>query len=410
MTLSDRWSAILEELRQQGRYRTLTAPAGIDFSSNDYLGYGSGVLERGVRDQESETGTQYSVLSTQYSVPIPGPLPRPPLSRSGLASRLLRGNHAIWEEVEATLCCWHDCKAALMMTSGYAANVGLLATVVEAHDWVASDALNHASLIDGLRLARAERFIYRHHDLDHLETGLHAAAQMRSRERQLFVVTESLFGMDGDLAPLKAIADLAQRYEAHMIVDEAHATGCFGPVGSGAVDALGLRARILASVHTGGKALGVAGAYICGSAQLRELLINRCRHFIYTTMLPAALGTWWLEALARVRVDHAGRSALHAGTATFRAELARQGVRAGGAHYIIPVVLGTDARAVQAADRLRQAGWDIRAIRPPSVPPGSARLRISIHADHPRETLVAAAAAVASEVQSTEYPVLSTEY
>ncbi len=376
MTLSDRWSAFLEEVRRQGRYRTLTQPAGIDFASNDYLGYGRGSGLRGEAARE--------------------------LPRSGLASRLLRGHHPIWEEVEAALCRWHESEAVLMMTSGYVANEGLLATVLEAHDWVASDALNHASIIDGLRLARAERFIYRHNDLDHLEAGLRAAAQTRSRSRQLFVVTEALFGMDGDRAPLEAIVHLAQRYDAHVIVDEAHATGCFGPAGSGCVDAAGLRSGILASVHTGGKALGVAGAYICGPAPLRELLINRCRHFIYTTALPAALGAWWLEVLAQVRIDHAVRQALHAAAATFRAELACQGVAAGGAHYIVPVVLGEDVRAVQVAEQLRRAGWDMRAIRPPSVPVGTARLRISIHADQAHETLVAAAAAVAEVVQKSE--------
>src|SRR5262249_33541592 len=154
---------------------------------------------------------------------------------------LLRGNHAVWEEVEAALCRWHGCEAALMMTSGYVANEGLLTTVLDPQDWVASDALNHASIIDGLRLARAARFIHGHLDLEHLETGLRAAAQARRRGQQLFVVTESLFGMDGDLAPLEGLVPLAERYGAHLIVDEAHATGCFGPAGSGCVDAAGLR-------------------------------------------------------------------------------------------------------------------------------------------------------------------------
>jgi 8-amino-7-oxononanoate synthase len=373
MTLAERWSAILDELRARGRYRTLTSPGGVDFVSNDYLGYGSGA--RAPRRESI-----------------------PELPRSGLASRLLRGNHAVWEQVEEALRRWHGSEAALVMTSGYAANEGLLATVVDRGDWVASDELNHASIIDGLRLARAERFRYRHNDLDHLESGLCAAARARLPTRQLFLVTESLFGMDGDEAPLQALADLAQRYEAHLIVDEAHSTGCFGPAGSGCVDAAGLRSRVLATVHTGGKALGVAGAYICGSSLLRELLLNRCRHFIYTTSLPPALGPWWLDALARVRTDAAGRSALHEAAATFRAALARHGIPAGGSHYVVPLLLGEDPRAVRAADRLRQAGWDIRAIRPPSVPPGTARLRVSIHADHSRETLLAAAAAVAEAV------------
>jgi 7-keto-8-aminopelargonate synthetase-like enzyme len=280
------------------------------------------------------------------------------------------------------------------MTSGYVANEGLLATVIEPGDWVASDRFNHASIIDGLRLAKAERFVYRHRDLDHLADGLRAAARSRPPGRELFIVTESLFGMEGDLAPLAELAGLATRHGAHLIVDEAHATGCFGPAGSGCVDAAGLRAAVLATVHTGGKALGVAGAYVCGPARLKELLVNRCRHFIFTTALPPAVGGWWLDVLPHVAADAPGRAALHAGAALFRAELARRGVTAGGGHYIVPVVLGEDGRAVEAARRLRAAGWDVRAIRPPTVPPGTARLRLSLHADHDPETLKAAAAAV----------------
>jgi 7-keto-8-aminopelargonate synthetase-like enzyme len=285
-----------------------------------------------------------------------------------------------------------------MMTSGYAANEGLLATVIEPGDWVASDQLNHASIIDGLRLAGMERFIYRHLDLDHLESGLRAASRSSTPQRELFVVTESLFGMDGDVAPLRPLVQLAERYGAHVIVDEAHSTGCFGPAGSGCVDAASLRGDVLATVHTGGKALGVCGAYVCGSTRLRELLINRCRHFIFTTALPPTIGAWWLEALARVQPDDTGRADLHRAAAVLRAELARQGVPVVGTHYIVPVVLGSDGRAADAASRLAAAGWDIRAVRPPSVPPGTARLRISVHADHSLQTLVSAAAAVAEEV------------
>jgi 8-amino-7-oxononanoate synthase len=371
MSLSERWSAALRELHALGRYRTLTAPAGVDFTSNDYLGYGSGRR---------------------------GPPPRcPALPRSGLASRLLRGQQPIWEQVEDSLARWHGAEAALAMTSGYVANEGLLATVIEPYDWVASDQLNHASLIDGLRLTKAERFIYRHLNLNHLEDGLRAAAS-RQAGGERFIVTESLFGMEGEVAPLKELADLAARHGAHLIVDEAHATGCFGPTGSGLVDAAGLRERVLATVHTGGKALGVAGAYVCGSAQLKELLVNRCRHFLFTTALPPEVGGWWLDILPHVAHDEEGRAALHERAALFRAELSRLGVVAGGARYIAPVVLGEDGRAVEAARRLRAAGWDIRAIRPPTIPPGTARLRISIHADHEPESLRAAAAAVAEVV------------
>src|SRR5205807_67753 len=186
-------------------------------------------------------------------------------------------------------------------------------------------------------------------------------AAKRSARRQLFIVTESLFGMDGDLAPLSRLTELAARYDAQLIVDEAHATGCFGTIGSGCVDAEQQRSRVLATVHTGGKALGVPGAYVCGSRQLKELLVNRCRHFVYTTALPPAVGAWWLAALARVQIDHDGRRHLHEAAKTFRTALTYHGLAARGEHYIVPVLLGQDAQAVEAARRLQVRGYEIRA-------------------------------------------------
>ena len=368
---------MLAELHGAGRYRRLVPPQGVDFSSNDYLGFGKELVQNGSRAPTER---------------------HQELSRSGLASRLLRGQHPIWEEVEAALAQWHGAESTLMFTSGYVANEGLLSTLIEPDDFLASDQLNHASIVDGARLSRAERFLFRHNDLDHLECGLKAARQ-RSSRRQLFVVTESLFGMEGDRAPLAGLVELAERYLAHLIVDEAHATGCFGPKGSGLIDEAGLRPRILASMHTGGKALGVTGAYVCGSALLRDVLVNRCRHFIFTTALPPALGAWWLDILPRVQAADERRHVLHQAARFFRAELEWQGSHTSVSDYIVPVLLGDDECAVQAGARLQAAGWDVRAIRPPTVPPGSARLRISIHADHDADTLAAAAAAVAEVIQ-----------
>ncbi len=392
MSLSDRWSRVLHDLHEQGRYRSLQPPAGIDFTSNDYLGYGSG-----------RRGPWSSGPAPRPALDADGPQPpRALLSHSGLASRLLRGQHPIWEEVEHSLASWHGCEAALVMTSGYAANEGLLATVIEPQDWVASDQANHASIIDGLRLARAERFIYRHRDLNHLEEGLRQAARDRATDRQLLVVTESLFSMDGDVAPLAALAELAGRYEAALIVDEAHATGCFGPGGSGLVDAAGVRPRVLATVHTGGKALGVTGAYICGSRMLKQWLVNRCRHLIFTTALPPVVGSWWLEVLPCVRRDEEGRAILHNRAELFRSLLAAQGIAAAGSHFVVSLVLGPDRQAVRAAQLLQQQQFDIRAIRPPTVPPGTSRLRISIHADHDPDTVAAAATAVAAVLRQVQ--------
>ena len=194
-----------------------------------------------------------------------------------------------------------------------------------------SNELNHACIVDGLRLAKSRRFAFRHNDLNHLEEGLKAEVQRNDPDRARFIITESLFSMDGDTAPLREIAKVAGRFGAHLIVDEAHSTGCFGETGSGCVDAAGVRDQVLATMHTGGKGLGVSGAYLACSCLLREYL---------------------------------------------------------GAHYVVPVVVGDDARAVAAATALQRLGHDVRAIRPPSVPPGTSRLRISIHADHDPALLV----------------------
>jgi 8-amino-7-oxononanoate synthase len=370
MNLNARWLAQLEALRNQGRLRTLQSGPGIDFASNDYLGFAK-------------------------------QLPKPsiePLSASGIASRLLRGHHPIWDQVEAALAQWHGAEAALVFTSGYAANQGLLSTIIEPEDRVASDAFNHASIVDGLRLTKATRQVYRHLDLNDLEDKLRQTSSARRPGAELFIVTESLFSMDGDLAPLPELVRLAQSHAAHLIVDEAHATGCFGATGSGLIDSLGMRSSTLASVHTGGKALGVPGAYVCCSALLKQILVNRCRHFIFTTALPPIIGAWWLDALARAKGANAGRTRLHENARSFRHDLLQCDIQVPGEHYIVPVLLGEDSRAVRAATRLGQEGFDVRAIRPPTVPEGKSRLRISIHADHDVDTIRRAAAAVASAV------------
>lgn len=375
MSLFDRWQFELNRLRHEGRYRALQAPSGIDFSSNDYLGY------------------------SRRAWPDPG------LSRSGAASRLLRGQHPIWSEVEARLAAWHKAETALVMNSGYTANEGLLSAIIEEGDQVFSDQYNHASIIDGLRLGRAEKIIFCHNDANNLEARLREGQASRSAKQEWFIVTESLFGMDGDVAPLREMADLAERYQAHLIVDEAHATGCFGPSGSGLVDALGLRQRVLATMHTGGKALAVPGAYIVGSAMLKDMLVNNCRHLIFTTALPPQVGAWWLDTLGLTAGDETTRDTLHERTRIFRAELSARGIKAGGTHYIVSLILGADVAAVAAARMLKERGYDIRAIRPPTVPVNTARLRISIHADHEPAVLRELAELLSEIIDSPRRPI-----
>jgi 8-amino-7-oxononanoate synthase len=390
MSLFARWTNELRRLEDEGRYRALRPPAGIDFTSNDYLGYAG----RGVRSSVAGVCDPGTSLVPEAPASQRPATERDDLPRSGTASRLLRGDHPVWHEVESALAAWHGAEATLMLTSGYTANEGLLSTAIGPGDWVASDALNHASIGDGLRLVRPRKFIFRHNDLNHLEDGLRSESATRRVDRELFVVTEALFSMDADGPPLRELVELTERYGAHLIVDEAHATGCFGRTGSGRVDEAGVRDRVLATVHTGGKALGVCGAYVCGSALLKELLVNRCRHLIFTTALPPVAAAWWLDALRRVRADDEGRRKLHRNAARFRELLAERGIAAAGSGYVVPVVLGDDTRAVAVAARLQERGYDVRAIRPPSVPEGTARLRISIHTDHTPADLAGLAAAL----------------
>lgn len=364
MSLSDRWRRSLDELQRQGRFRKLSLPRGLDFSSNDYLGYGK--------------------LSHCH--------PSADSSTSGQASRLLRGHHERWDDVEQMLAAWHGAESALVFNSGYVANEGLLSAILEPDDFLASDQFNHASIIDGVRLTKAERFVFQHNDLCHLDKALRKAATRPGGER--FVVTEAIFGMEGDRAPLTDMVELAEKHGAHLIVDEAHSTGCFGARGSGLVDQLGLRSPVLATVHTGGKALGVTGAYIACGKLLRDVLINRSRQLIFTTALPPVVAEWWLEMLPRVASDEDGRQALHRNATRFRDTLRAGGMEPLGRDYIVPVILGDDAQTVAAAEKLRMAGFDVRAIRPPTVPPGTSRLRISIHADHDAITLVELARAI----------------
>lgn len=351
MSLAARWTQELDTLRELGRYRQLRSPSGIDFTSNDYLGLGRRCWPESIH----------------------------PLS--GMASRAL-GHHPVWDEVESKLAAWHGAEAALVMTSGYTANEGLLATVVEPGDWVGFDDLSHACILDGLRLVRPRKYPFRHNDLNHLEDGLKAEHHRIGPPRERFIVTESLFSMDGDCPNLVALVELAERYAAQVIIDEAHATGCFGTTGSGLIDAAGLRSRVLATVHTGGKALGVSGAYIAGSQLLRDWLINRCRHFLFTTALPASVGSNWLEMLKVVPDAGELRGQLKRNGSRFR-----ERVSGLGTEQIVPIILGGDADAVRAALGLQTRGFDVRAIRPPTVPVGTARIRVAIHASHTAEQL-----------------------
>jgi 8-amino-7-oxononanoate synthase len=349
--------SLAEELREiaaRGEMRSLEIPAGINLSSNDYLGLST---HPALREALLEgVARAVRVGST--------------------GSRLLSGNAREWDELEAEFAEFAGTEAALYFSSGYAANVGLLSAVLGRGDIVFSDALNHASLIDGIRLSGAEKVIYSHCDLDALELALHDRASQPGRK---VVVTESVFSMEGDIAPLARIVMLARRYGAEIVVDEAHATGVFGPEGRGRVAELGLGAEIFATVHMCGKALASAGAFVCGSATLENYLINRARTFLFSTALPPYFAAQIRAALKLARVADAERARLAEIAERLRVALRTSGWDTGSStSQIVPILLKENEIATRVADELARNGFAVRAIRSPTVPRGSARLRLSL--------------------------------
>jgi 8-amino-7-oxononanoate synthase len=309
------------------------------------------------------------------------------------ASRLIAGNHAEHESLEAELAAFHQTEAALLFNSGFQANVGVIPALVGRGDLVLSDRLNHASLIDGCRLSRAAVEVYPHGDVAVLE---HILTARRPAARRAMVVTESVFSMDGDRAPLADIAAVCARNGAWLMVDEAHAVAALGPGGRGISAEVGVVPDVL--VGTLGKGFGTFGAYAAGSEILRQVLIHRARSFVFTTALPPAVAAASRAAVALVGgPEGERRRALLAGhIERFAAALREAGLLAAGAGHsaIFPVILGSEHRAMEAAARLASDGFHVQGIRPPTVPPGTSRLRISLMATHGEEQVHALARAV----------------
>jgi 8-amino-7-oxononanoate synthase len=355
--------AELSELKSRAELRQLETVGGVDFSSNDYLGLATyPQLKRAVlKGLNSAT----RVAST--------------------GSRLLSGQDEAWTLIELDFARWVGAEAALYFTSGYAANVGLLSSLLRPEDVVFSDSANHASLIDGIRLAKCPRVIFPHLDLDNLEKELQ---RNPSPAGARIIVVESIFSMEGDRAPLADLAWLAERYGAELIVDEAHAIGVRGPNGSGCVAEAGLSSQVLATVHTCGKALAAAGAFVCGSENLRQFLINRARPFIFNTGMPPYFASQVAAGMTLASDASEERSRLVELSEFLRCTLRSNGFYISAIDsQIIPVVLGLNAVAVHFAAYLKARGFGVRAIRPPTVPPGSARLRLSLTAKHSEKNL-----------------------
>ena len=307
------------------------------------------------------------------------------------ASRLISGTMSPHRKLEQRLAEFKGYEGALLFGSGYLANMGVIAALAGRGAVIFSDELNHASIIDGCRLSRAETFVYRHRDLEHLEHGLNQAG---SRAR--LIVTDGVFSMDGDVAPLVELSELARRYRCRLMVDEAHGTGALGPGGRGAVAAAGLSGEIDVVVGTLGKALGSYGAYVCASVDIIDLLVNVSRPFIFSTApsppsVGAALAALTLLASRPGLVEHLRRNA-----ATLRQALTANGLAIGPSRtQIVPVIVGDARRAVSLCERLLDGGVFAQAIRPPTVPEGGSRLRLTVMANHREDELGRAAQVIA---------------
>jgi len=305
------------------------------------------------------------------------------------AARLVSGDLPSHRALESDLAAFLGRPAALLFPTGYQANLGAITALAGPADLIVSDAANHASLIDGCRLSKATISVYAHADPD-------AAARALSRPgpfRRRFLVTESLFSMDGDLAPLAQLARLAETQDAILVVDEAHALGVLGPSGRGLCAATRVSPDVL--VGTLGKAFGSAGGFVAGSRTLRDYLVNRARTFIYTTAAPPALAG---AARAALRLaSGAGGDERRARLRSNQDRLVEhlRGKIAAAPGPILAVVLGTDGRALEAANHLRQRGLFVPAIRPPTVPEGTARLRVTFSSEHTEEDVDTLAAALA---------------
>lgn len=353
----------LSALEARSQRRSLAEIQGVSFCSNDYLGL-----------------ADHPELRTEVAEAV-----RLAEKVGGTGSRLLSGQAEEWRHLEDEFARFAGTEAALFFTTGYAANVGLLSSLVGKDDVVFSDERNHASLIDGMRLSGARKVIYPHLNLNALEAKLREGARAPGRK---LIVSESVFSMDGDIAPLAELANLAEKYNAALILDEAHATGVHGPAGHGLAAAAGITSRVLAIIHTCGKALASAGAFVCGPAVLKEHLVNHARTFIFSTALPPYFVVQIRAALHLAEGMNEDRASLVGRAEHLRIALQSEGFdTAGSASQIVPVVLGQNDAALDAAEHLQRDGFAVRGIRPPTVPEGGSRLRLSLTTRIPQAEL-----------------------
>jgi 8-amino-7-oxononanoate synthase len=372
----------LAEIKNRGLYRRLRSVSGpqgprvlldgkpvLLLCSNNYLGLAD---HPRVREAAAEAAMRYGAGSG--------------------ASRLVSGNMTIHRRLEEQLAVFKRSEACLLFGSGYLANAGVVSTLAREGDVVFSDELNHASIIDGCRLSKAETFVYDHCDTEHLEWGLGQA-----EGRGSLIVTDGVFSMDGDVAPLERIVELAQRYDARVMVDDAHGTGAIGPDGRGAVAAAGLEDEVDVVVGTLGKSLGSYGAYVCCDKPMAKYLINTARTLIFSTALPPPAVAAAMAALGLLREQPRRVEKLQRNAQVLRDALAAEGLPSPrSSTQIVPLIVGDADDTVRASERALERGVFAQAIRPPTVPAGTSRLRLALMASHTKSELREAARVLAA--------------
>ena len=360
----------LADLKVRSRFRFLRPREGVDFASNDYLGLaGDPRLKRAI------------AAAIERGVPV-----------GAGGSRLLRGNQQEHEALEEEAARFFGCEAALWFSSGFAANSALVSTLPQKGDLIAYDSLIHASAHEGMRLARADRAVAAHNDPQAFADAI-ARWRAKGGTGTVWIAVESLYSMDGDKAPLDELVTLADETGAILLVDEAHATGVFGPQGKGLAAHLEGRENVI-TLRTCGKALGCEGALVCGSRVVRDTLINRGRGFIFSTAPSPLMAAAVREALLICATEPERRDRLFALVADAERILAPLGVEPTGSQ-ILPLILGEDARTMEIAEALQASGFDVRGIRPPTVPTGTSRLRISLTLNVAKDDVAAMASRLA---------------
>ncbi|WFU80481.1 8-amino-7-oxononanoate synthase [Bradyrhizobium sp. CIAT3101] len=348
------YTLALNVLKEDHRLRSLTPRAGIDFTSNDYLALASAPRMKKAVLGAIEAGT--------------------PIGAGG--SRLLRGNCEEHESLEAEAARFFGAETALFFGSGYVANFAVLTTVPQKGDLLVLDSLVHASIHEGARAGRADFRMSAHNDPQSVESTI-CDWRAKGGVGRIWIVAESLYSMDGDFAPLKELVALADRHDAFLMVDEAHATGVYGPKGRGLTAPYEARENLLV-VHTCGKALGAAGALVTASGILRDFMVNRCRPFIFATAPSPLLAVAVREAILILQQEPERQQRLIELVAFTHRQMKQCGRKSSSDSQIVPYIVGDNARAMRLASALQARGFDIRGIRPPTVPAGTARLRVSL--------------------------------